>query len=383
MQPKHKFFYMVTGAVLGVTILLIGMAVSPTTAQRDAFGEITCTGLRVLNQNGTSAVKLTSSERGGVVSVWGKDGKKDAMMGGMEPGGPFTGLRGEYVAVVVFDNEGAPVALMGSGGGAGAIDILNKDRMPVAGMSSDEGGGVVSVSGKDGEIAASMFTSHERGGIVNVWDRNGRSKADMRVGKHGGLVSTYSNDGEGRSAMGVNQYGSGAVSTWDKYGDKSGDMIGKAVSPTTAQRDTLREIICTGLTVVNPDGTTGVKLMVGKHGGLVGVYGKDGKSMAGVGIDEHGGKSFAGKSLKSVVGMNINELSGASFAGVLTGTTEFGGDVTVKGIDGKRKAAMGIFGHGAGAVEVRDKDGMRKAVMYINQYGTGDVGTFDKNGYRQ
>ena len=283
MQTKQKFFFMVIGAVLGVTILLIGMVVSPTTAQKDTFGEITCTGLTVLGQDGKKRVRLR--------------------------------------------------------------DFL--------------------------------------GGAVEVWGKDGRSKADMRVGKYGGLVSAYGNDGKGRSAMGVNQYGNGAVTTWDKYGDKSGDLIRMAVSPTAAQRDTLREITCTGLTVVNPDGTTGIRLMIGKHGGLIGVYGKDEKSTAGMGIDEHGGKSFAGKSLNSAAGMDINELDGASFAGVLMGTTEFGGDVTVKGIDGKRKAAMGILGHGAGAVEVRDKDGTRKAIMYINQYGTGDVGTFDKNGYRQ
>ena len=55
MQPKQKFFYMVTGAVLGVTILLIGMAVSPITAQRGTIGEITCTGLTVVDRGGEQA----------------------------------------------------------------------------------------------------------------------------------------------------------------------------------------------------------------------------------------------------------------------------------------------------------------------------------------
>ena len=87
------------GAVLGVTILLIGMAVSPTTAQRDKFGEITCTGLTVLNPNGTSAVIVGVDDDGGLVGVYGKGRESYAAMHTQEHGG-IVGLYNEYGGVL-------------------------------------------------------------------------------------------------------------------------------------------------------------------------------------------------------------------------------------------------------------------------------------------
>ena len=141
MQAKQRFFFMVTGAVLGVTILLIGMAVSPTAAQRDTFGEITCTGLTVVNPDGTMAVWLRSDKYGGGVSVASKDGMPRASMDVTERGGT--------------------VLVSGKG-------------VSLAGMLITEHGGAVRVTGKGGKLA-SMAVDKD-GGYVLVRDRDGAEK---------------------------------------------------------------------------------------------------------------------------------------------------------------------------------------------------------------
>ena len=211
MHTKQKFFFMVTGAVLGVTILFIGMAVSPTTAQRDAFGEITCTSLTVVDQDGNERVRLNAhTNGGGTISVLHKVGM--CVIKGNTVGllAKPDGMRGKTDNASITIDEDGP-----------SIGVSTNDAE--AGMGISEDGGLVVVYGKDGKLKASM-SANEHGGIVNVCGKNGKGVANMKAGKYGGLVSAYGNNGEGRSAMGVNRYGSGAVATWDKFGEKLGDL---------------------------------------------------------------------------------------------------------------------------------------------------------------
>ena len=101
-------------------------------------------------------------------------------------------------------------------------------------------------------------------------------------------------------------------------------MLGAMMSPLTAEKDKFGEIECTRLTVVDPKtGKSGVIISSGEDGGVVSAYGKDGKSWAALGVNEHGGLVY-------------------------------------------------VKGKGDG-----------KAGMSINEYGNGTVFTSDKNGYRQ
>ena len=67
-------------------------------------------------------------------------------------------------------------------------------------------------------------------------------------------------------------------------------FIGLLLSPATAQRDRFGEIECAKLREVDADGNTRVILTTDEDGGVVDAYGKDGKSGAGLGVGEHGGK---------------------------------------------------------------------------------------------
>ena len=60
MKYREKLGYMALGGLL----MLVGMLaanLTPLTAQRDSFGEITCTGLRVVDSEGRDGVVLDAA----------------------------------------------------------------------------------------------------------------------------------------------------------------------------------------------------------------------------------------------------------------------------------------------------------------------------------
>ena len=65
MNTKQKFSYMLFGAVIGIAGLAVGLCVSPLTAQKEVFGEITCTKLTVVSPDGRKTIVLTVDEDGG------------------------------------------------------------------------------------------------------------------------------------------------------------------------------------------------------------------------------------------------------------------------------------------------------------------------------
>ena len=187
MKTKQKFFYMVLGGVLSVAVLLIGMAISPLTAERNgSFGEITCTGLMVVNSDGTPAVMLSSL---GMVSISHPDGTL-------------------AISLSRTFHDDAP---------GGRVSIYSKDHAGTVSMSTGKSGGYVGVYGKDGKGGVDISID-EHGGRVTVRSKDETGAAVMITGKNGGYVSVYGKDGKGRSSMEVDKYGNGAVSTWDKNG---------------------------------------------------------------------------------------------------------------------------------------------------------------------
>ncbi len=94
-------------AGFGALILFIGMLLSPVTAQRDRFGEIECTKLRVVDANGNTRVIISSGVDGGSVFAYGKDGKAWAALGVSEHGGlVYVKGKGEGMAVMSINEYG-------------------------------------------------------------------------------------------------------------------------------------------------------------------------------------------------------------------------------------------------------------------------------------
>ena len=121
MNTRH---YLVISGIVGGVIgsLLTALLVSPVTAQRDKFGEIECTNLRVVD--------------GGGVSVWGKDGKLKVVLG-------FDALGGR---VNVNDGDGKPSVSLGVIGDGGSVDVYSGDGVHRAWLGVDARGEGLSVS---------------------------------------------------------------------------------------------------------------------------------------------------------------------------------------------------------------------------------------------
>ena len=142
MKYREKLGYIVLGGVL----MLVGMLavnLTPLTAQKDTFGRITCTGLKVVNPDRTTAVELSIADHGGTVVVRGKDGK--------------------IAAAMTIEEYG------------GTVVVRGKDRKSTAGMNINEDGGNVAVAGKHGKSTAGMGIAFG-GGAVFVQDRYGALK---------------------------------------------------------------------------------------------------------------------------------------------------------------------------------------------------------------
>jgi hypothetical protein len=163
-----------TYTALGGLLMLVGMlfsSISPLTAQKDVFGEITCTKLTVVDKDGKGSVRLFIDEHGGHIGVAGKYAKGAASLPG------------------------------------------------AAGLNIDEHGGVVSVFGKNAKGMASLSIA-EHGGVVGVYDKDRNIRTSLFITEHGGHVGVLGKDKKGGVSIRVNKYGNGAVTTWDKHGYK-------------------------------------------------------------------------------------------------------------------------------------------------------------------
>ncbi len=254
---------------LGSVFTIIGLLLSPVSAQRDKFGEIECTKLTVVDANGkprvliatdiigsdysadTIRVRVIGHGLGAFVSTHGMDGKTGAalavshLIGGAVTVYDYDGilaaeLKGEKYRrgvrvygengkraaellaienlgiVETYGKDGKPMVGLGTGKHGGTVVAYGTDGESIARLGILEHGGTVAALGKDGNLGA-VLSLDEHGGSVNAYGKDGKSEAWVGIREHGGFVQVRGK-GEGAAAMGVNEYGNGAVSTWDKNG---------------------------------------------------------------------------------------------------------------------------------------------------------------------
>ena len=161
MKSRERLYYWVTGGVLAG--IIIGMCMSPLTAQDGKFGEITCTGLKVVNPSGRTMVKLTTDERGGNLTIWGKHVLPGAKMSIDDRGGNVT-VWGRAA-------KSLGLAFMSIAEHGGTVVVTNEERSK-AFMGIQAHGGMVAVSGKGDYPSAGMVVG-EHAGDFGAWDKNG------------------------------------------------------------------------------------------------------------------------------------------------------------------------------------------------------------------
>ena len=74
-----------------------------------------------------------------------------------------------------------------------------------------EHGGRVAANGKDGESAARLGIT-EYGARVDVWDKDGKSKATL----HGGGVNVWDKDRKLGAHLGIGKYGGHIAAPWQR-----------------------------------------------------------------------------------------------------------------------------------------------------------------------
>lgn len=335
MNTKQQVISGIIGGIVGS--LITALVVSSGTAQREKFGDIEVSSLRIVDAAGKSYVLLGMDEDGGNIAVNDEDGKTRIILS-TDTG---AGWKDENIRVrIVGDDLRSSVSVQGGSGDnfretAEAslgirtdIDlegekVVRKQRAyayayspnrGTAELSSDEHGGTVRVDGKNSKGNTNGvwlgINQAQSGGVVEVYGL-GDNKSVARLGiiEDGGLVSVYNKDGDLSSILSTDDGGGGSVYAYGK------------------------------------DGQSRAVLHIGEYGGEFHAVDKDGRSVVSLVISEHGGTVQV-------------RSKGEKAKGKLC-VDEYGGRVSVSG-NGKGQAGMGI-----------------------NEYGNGAVSTWDKNGYRQ
>lgn len=180
MKARERLFYWVGGGVLAG--IIIGMCISPLTAQDGKIGEITCTSLKVLNNDGKTMVELGSNFSGGTVKLLSRDG---------------------MLRVILADG----------------VRVMNLDGTQVAELSTDPKGGRLDVSGNSYDDGSATIAIDDHGGIVEVWGQSKMSMVDTEDISEQitrSRISVRPEDLNPRASMVVDENGNGAFGKYTK-----------------------------------------------------------------------------------------------------------------------------------------------------------------------
>ena len=144
-MKRREVLYAVIGGVVGAVLVMAAGSFTPLGAQSqsDSFGEITCTGLKVVDSDGRMRIGLSATSSRGSVVVFGKEGF--AHVGVDKYGGLVTvrGKDGERSAQMAINENGGAVSVHGRG---------NTDSRAVMGVN-EYGNGAVNPLGTRTAIA--------------------------------------------------------------------------------------------------------------------------------------------------------------------------------------------------------------------------------------
>lgn len=252
MRRKEMLFAAVIGGIVGAVLAMVGVVVLPLGAQSNSekFGEIVCTGLKVIDLDGKKritvdpvmgiivddpamgifvtqgegvAAAMSVKKHGGLVDVYGKDGNSRVTMGIEEGGGFFNVYYGK--------DWKSKVATVGTNEHGGTVQVSNRLGKEVGVMGVYRNRGVVTVLGEGGTehaLNTGMATMRvdEDGGDITVHRRESTGEGvRIDTDEHGGQVVVFGKGNKlSRAIMGVDEFGNGGVSVWDKNGYRSGSL---------------------------------------------------------------------------------------------------------------------------------------------------------------
>ena len=153
---KQKLIYTAFGAIIMFLGMIVTNLLTPIIAQNGTFGDITCTGVTVVDKNGLKRVRIGADEhggnaRGGHVKLLDDDGSALANMWVNEWGG----------RVNFFGRSNLDSALFGINRDGVSLDMSTNffdQRIQMSCNSVDEEGSIQLTGGQDGKHVVMIFT---------------------------------------------------------------------------------------------------------------------------------------------------------------------------------------------------------------------------------
>lgn len=253
MKRKEVLIAVVTGCFSAVIAMGVGLFIpvgvvaqsQPTNAE---FETITCGRLRVVDGKGNALVDLYNNGLGGSADFYDLEG--DVMMSLKSIGTQSRIQLFHKKAFVDVGNRNPPILgididthelssflEVGNISQRGAVRMHNTDGFSELQVFHKNGEGGIVLFSSDNIHSLSVYDdaharedrspsakkvvglgSYSGSPSVNVYGKDKNLNTSMTTTEHGGRVDVFNKQGETRAGMGVNEYGNGAVSTWDRNG---------------------------------------------------------------------------------------------------------------------------------------------------------------------
>ena len=165
--------------------------------------------LRVYDGAGKSIIVLGQSTDGGMVHVFGKEGKNSSAS---------LGIYANAGVVQALDEAGGKSVLQG-----GVVSVYHGKGKSGVLLNTDVNGGYIAVVDKNGILGVVLDISSD-GGSVSVTGKNGKIGTVLEPDKNGGAMAIFNNGGQNVLQIGVTHTGGGAVNTKDKFGYTTGSV---------------------------------------------------------------------------------------------------------------------------------------------------------------
>ena len=242
MNFKQKLGYMFVGYLFTIAgYILASLDGGATYAQQNeqVIDKIVCRELEVVNKDGKPVVHIKAAANGGLVNIYNNKEKRIANMGAERH------MQGDGM-VGVWNKKGDPVGtLYANLDGNGVIDLRNKDRDIIA---------ILGASVTKGKVILELFNKE-------------KLRVSMAATESGGIVSVRNKDALSVVNLEAKSSGEGLVHVSDKEGNS--------------------------IIVMEPN--------INRTGGVVEVYGKEGKGVARIGATENGGLMEVGDNTRKGV----------------------------------------------------------------------------------
>ena len=188
MNQKQKLGYMALGAGILAIGIIIGQFVTPDIEAQSngVFDNITCRSLKVVDENGKTAIQLDTSRFNNTVTVFDKVGNESILLTHTLIG----------TTVTVLDKVGNKAIALGSGVADGnGVAIFDKAGKTAIRLQADEEGNDLQVLNKE-EVLGIGLGTHAKGNGVTVFDKAGNRAIVLDGAEEFNTVMVYDKAGE-------------------------------------------------------------------------------------------------------------------------------------------------------------------------------------------